>query len=98
MKRTRDVHRNAKELIEAAERSGILREVAELLWFANKHGWGPGGACAACELLDRLTDAFDEHVCLAGLVGDDVFNPGSEGLHISPRPDEAHEVDAFIGE
>jgi hypothetical protein len=63
-----------------------------LLWFANKHGGAccSSGACAPCELLDRLTDAFDDLIGLPCITGE-------EGLDTSPPPAEAHEVNAFIG-
>ena len=36
-----DIHGSAKALIiKAAEDFGLLREVAELLWFAEKYGGG----------------------------------------------------------
>jgi hypothetical protein len=90
-----DIHTNAKTLIiQAAEKSGLLREVAELLWFENKYGCPPLG-CAAAELLNRLADAFDDHICMAGVVAEQLH--GREGLDISPPLNQAHEVDAFLG-
>jgi hypothetical protein len=74
-----------------------------LLWFANKHGGAccSSGACAPCELLDRLTDAFDDLIGLPCITGEEVFSqvfsPNCEGLDTSPPPAEAHEVNAFIG-
>ena len=93
-----DYHYNARQLVlEAAERSSLLKEVATLLWFAAKHGRGTGGACAPCELLERLTDAFDDLVCTPAIVGESVFSPGLEGLNTDPLPHEEREVDAFLG-
>ena len=92
-----DFHSSAKALlVEAAEQSGLLREIAELLWFASKHEQPPGW-CPQCELFERLADAFDDHTTLPDTVGEAVFGGGIEGLDTSPGPDEAHEVDAFIG-
>jgi hypothetical protein len=79
-----DVHLDAKALIiAAAKESGLLQEVAELLWFAGRPR-APGTAapgCPVCELLDRLTDAFDAHVCVANIVAEEFYG---EGLDIAP--------------
>jgi hypothetical protein len=87
-----NIHTSAKALIlEAAEKSGLLREVAELLWFANKHSSPP----LSRALLDRLTDAFDDHICLPAIVAEDLYG---DGVDISPwRPSDVDEVDAFLG-
>jgi hypothetical protein len=89
-----DIHTSAQALIiKAAEKSGLLREVAELLWFANKHRH-PSGRCAVCELLDQLTEAFDDHTAMAGAAAENIYG---EGLAIWPSPDEEHEAEAFLG-
>jgi hypothetical protein len=61
-----NIHINAKALIlEAAGKSGLLREVAELLWFANKQALvGPALVQA---LREQLTDAFDAHTSVSAL-------------------------------
>lgn len=41
-------------IIEAAKRSGLLKEVATLIWFTNQHG--TAGWCPQRELVDELTD------------------------------------------
>ena len=88
----REIHHSARALIiAAAEKSGLLEEVAELLWFAEKHS--PPMDCVVCELLRQLTEAFDNHVCLAGRVAEEMYI--CEGLSISPHPDEARAVDVF---
>ena len=96
---TKDIYPSAKELIvKAAEKSGLLQEVAEYLWFASKVDTSRvwlGGRSLAGELVTKLAEAFDDHTCLAALCADSFF--GVEGIGISPGPDEAHEVDAFIG-
>jgi hypothetical protein len=47
--------------------------------------------------LERLTSAFDDHVGLPCITGEEVFSPKVEGLDTSPQQGEAHEVGAFIG-
>lgn len=72
-------------IVEAAERSGLLKEVANLIWFANQHG-SPGGLCPICALVDELTEAFDQHICTPAIVGEDMYGGGFEGgPDISPR-------------
>ena len=71
-------------ILEAAERSGLLKEIAALIWFANKYG-RPAGRCPQCELLDELVDAFDDHVCTPGIVGERVYvGGGVDGPDIFP--------------
>jgi hypothetical protein len=50
-----------------AEKSGLLKEVAEVLAFTNRNP-NPSIGCRECELLDQLADAFDDHTCLPALV------------------------------
>jgi hypothetical protein len=84
---------SAKQLIiEAAERSGLLRSVAELLWFADKYS----KPHAPKELLAQLSDAFDTFICLPGIVGENAA--GGEGCCIDPHGAEQEaEVDEFVG-
>jgi hypothetical protein len=67
MKETGDIHDNAAALIvAAAKKSGLLEEVAEALCFIDKTPNSLDAAgCRACELYERLAEAFDEHCCLA---------------------------------
>ena len=83
-----DHHMSASALIlKAAEASSLLKEVAEAIWFSSKHGprnaCCTGGTCVPCELLERLTSAFDDHICLAGVTCEIVLDPGREGLDTS---------------
>ena len=63
-------HNNAGALIlAAAERSGLLKEVAEFLhWHEKRDRFAEGdrasATCLACYLLDDLTEAFDDHTGL----------------------------------
>jgi hypothetical protein len=84
---------SAKRLIvEAAEKSGLLRSVAELLWWADKYS----EPHAPKELLAQLADAFDEHICLPLAVGENAA--GGEGLCIDPHGEaQEREVDEFVG-
>ena len=67
-------------ILEAAEISGLLREVAALIWFVNKHE--PTGRNAGRfpqrELLEELVDAFDDHIGTAHSVVEGVY-VGSQG-------------------
>jgi hypothetical protein len=57
-------HSNAAAMIiAAAKKSGLLDDVAEALCFLDKNP--TQSDCGACELLDDLADAFDEHACFA---------------------------------
>jgi hypothetical protein len=95
MAKTTDIQTAKTIIVEAAARSGLLREVAEALWFANKHGsHGSWERAAQRELVDQLAGAFDDHSSLPAICADNVFG---EGLCTWPGPDEVHEVDAFIG-
>ena len=72
-------------ILEAAKRSGLLREVAELVWFADRHGTAEW--CPMCILIDELTDAFDAHIGMSATVGGHVYVNGLEGgQDISPAP------------
>ena len=67
-------------ILEAAEISGLLKEVAALIWFVNKHE--PTGRNAGRfpqrELLEELVDAFDDHIGTAHSVVEGVY-VGSQG-------------------
>ena len=90
-------HDDPRELIiEAAERSGLLKEVAYLIWFAKQYGTAP--RCPICELVDELTEAFDDHICTPGIVGEHVYGDGHGGgpSDIAPAPGaEAAEFEIF---
>ena len=79
-------HTDPRELIIAvARRSGLLKEVTNLIWFATKHG--TAGRCPQCELVDELVDAFDEYIYTPAIVDENVYGRGFEGgPDISPRP------------
>lgn len=82
-------------ILEAAERSGLLREIAALIWFRERHG--TAGRCPQCELLEELTDALGEHICEPAIVGERVYGNGLEGgPDISPRgTDDEAAFEAF---
>jgi hypothetical protein len=65
-------------IVAAAEKSGLLREVAEALCFFDKHR-GDVIPCA-CDgpdaLLDALADAFDDHICESAIVVESFFGEG----------------------
>jgi hypothetical protein len=61
-------HTDAAALIVAAARkSGLLADVAEALCIISKHP-NPSFGCPACDILDKLADEFDDHVCTASIV------------------------------
>jgi hypothetical protein len=95
MTQEKNYHTSAKELVLlAAEQSGLLKHIAEGLWYANKHGtireW-----CIACKMLEELTGEFDAHVLLAHGVIEDLWGGGL--ADIAPPPGSEHEVNRFIG-
>jgi hypothetical protein len=93
MTEDKDIHDSARALIiEAAEKSGLLKSVAELLWFANEHPSAPGGDCVVCELLHRLTEDLDDHVVLPNIVADDMYG---EGVNIDPSPGTESVLETF---
>lgn len=75
-------------ILEAAELSGLLKEVAALIWFVNKHE--PTGRNAGRfpqrELLEQLVDAFDDHIGAPSSVVEHVYFGGRDGPDISPAP------------
>jgi hypothetical protein len=101
-----DIHNSAKALIiKAAEKSGLLEEVAGMLWWANKLEQDPQspalccscGTCPACELLSDLTDAFDAHICCPGDAVERALS--CEAIDPSPvTPEDKAEAAAFIGD
>jgi hypothetical protein len=66
-------HTDAAALILAAARkSGLLAEVAEALSFVNKHP-NPSFGCAACDILEKLAEEFDDHACTTALVVEGIY-------------------------
>jgi hypothetical protein len=96
---TNDYHTDPRALlIEAAERSGLLKEIAHLLWFVEKHNLETccnGGTCAPCELIAQLVEAFEEDVgSLPYILAEDIWG---DGLDVSPHNDaELAEFEAFF--
>jgi hypothetical protein len=85
-------HINAIALIvAAAEKSGLLKEVAEVLCFDDQNP-NPAGDCRACELYERLAEAFDDHTGLAAGVLESFHG---EGFTISPYTDA--ELAPYLG-
>jgi hypothetical protein len=94
--RERAYHADPRELIlMAAERSGLLREIGELLFFLSKqpseHSW-----CAEAVLLGELSDNLD------GVCPDisDMLGPGYEGFNppyfLDGSEAEAAEFETFL--
>ena len=82
-------HTSAAALIvAAAQKSGLLADVAEALCIVSKHP-SPTSGCAACDILKRLADDFDEHVCTAGMLIEDRYGGFPEVT--------GDEVAAFLG-
>jgi hypothetical protein len=78
------IHINAATLIvAAAEKSGLLREVAEALCYFNQQS-RPTADCPACALRDVLADLFDDHICTPGEVIEAFYG---EGVCPSPLSD-----------
>lgn len=89
--RGRPLHTSARALIlAAAEKSGLLRGVAEALAFAHKEGAPPFG-CGPCELLGELTEAFDDHTGLPARTVASTYGCASEAVFV---PDD--EVRPFL--
>ena len=92
-------------ILEAADRSGLLKEVAEYLWFVRKYRDNPkivpAGVHPENILIERLADAFDDHTCLAGNVANDVLCPDRphEDVPIEPAPgEEEREFKAYLAQ
>jgi hypothetical protein len=81
-------------IIEAAEKSGLLKEVAQLLWFSSiSNNYGAPDTRAVAELRSQLTDIMARHVVVPGLVAQQIYD---KAVDIHPMPEDAHEVDAFM--
>ena len=73
-------HSNAAALIiAAAKKSGLLDEIAEALCFIDKTE-NPSFDCRACELLDDLAEAFDEHAALPGITLEKFHGDGAANI------------------
>jgi hypothetical protein len=75
-----DYHTNAAALIvAAAAKSGLLKDVAEVLCaFDKRTDVCCNLNCSACLLLENLVDAFDDHTCLAALTWEGLTSEGVE--------------------
>jgi hypothetical protein len=83
IKEMKNRHENAAALIvAAAKKSGLLNEVAEALCFIDKTS--NIFDCRACEIYERLAEAFDEHCCLAALTLESFHG---EGICVGPYTD-----------
>jgi hypothetical protein len=92
MKIGENFHTNAALLIiTAAEKSGLLQEIAQVLRYAD---WTPpnGWDCLACALREELIEAFDEHTCLASIVLESFYG---EGFFLQEASEE--EVAPYLG-
>ena len=81
-------HQNAEHLILlAAKQSGLLEEVAKLVawWERQRHEKLKPLGCPLCELLDMLTDGFDQFVCEPALAAEAVYGEGFD-FEYSLRP------------
>ena len=86
----REFHDDPREMIlKAAERTGLLREVAEMMFFLKEHAPENMG-CAQCLLLDalveNLTDVFSPDLM-------DLFGREYEGLDLSAHIENAEAAD-----
>jgi hypothetical protein len=71
-----NIHTSAAALIiAAAEKSGLLREVAEALCCFNQYK-RQGFLCGPCMLRDDLADEFDTHVCFAAGLLENFYGEG----------------------
>jgi hypothetical protein len=67
----------AAMVVAAAEKSGLLKEVAETLCFIDKNPGGPEAVmCRACMIRDDLAEAFDDHVCLPAITLEGIYGDG----------------------
>jgi hypothetical protein len=99
MKTRTNFHTNAALLIvTAAEKSGLLQEIAQALHYADKtHCDQPSGTvarefCLACALREALIEAFDEHTCLASSVLESFHGEG-----FVPREASEEEIAPYLG-
>ena len=51
---------HARMILEAAERSGLLRDVAQFIWFTQQLKEAAPASCVLCLLRDDLTEVFEE--------------------------------------
>lgn len=73
-------HNSAVALIvAAAKKSGLLDSIAEALCFIDKVP-NPSFDCRACELLDDLAEAFDEHAALPGITLEKFHGDGGANI------------------
>jgi hypothetical protein len=81
----------AEELIlTCARASGLTEEVANALWFAEKHGLD-----VVCTLLESLAEDFEESITSPTIIIEDLCGGG---LDITPRSEaEKDEVAAYMG-
>ena len=74
-----DINTNAAALIvAAAEKSGLLKEVAEALCFIARHG---GDRSQVDAVLNDLADAFDDHICGPAITLENLYG---EGVEVGP--------------
>ena len=71
-------HQNAEQLILlAAKQSGLLEEVDKLVTWQRQRDEKPKPlGCPLCELLDMLTDGFDQFVCKPAIAAEAVYGEG----------------------
>jgi hypothetical protein len=83
-------HTAAALIVAAAAKSGLLKEVAEVLRFIDTESLDPA---LIDKLREEFADAFDDHICLAGCVLENFFN--MEGLNTPPYTDA--ELEPYLG-
>lgn len=102
MAEDKDIHDSARALIiEAAEKSGLLEEVAGMLWWVSKlerSYRSHYGTCPACFLLDDLTEAFEDLGSSPAFAVVRAFSckEGEEPDPSPVTPEEKAEAAAFI--
>ena len=99
MKLGKNFHDNAAVLIlSAAEKSGLLQEIAQVLCYVDKtHYDEPDGTvarefCLPCALLADLAEAFDGHILLASCLLEDFHGEGFD-----PPEAAEEEVAPYLG-
>lgn len=84
-------HNNAAALIvEAAEKAGLLREMAEALCFFDKSA-NPLFGCGACALRDEIAEQLDDLICTPALVMESFHGEG-----FSPAPPSDAELEPYL--
>ena len=78
-------------ILEAAERSGLLKKVANLIWFADRHFADHPEldtyVCPMCDLVYVLTEAFDKHTGTPHSLCEGLYaDVRGGGFDISPQP------------